>query len=42
MAVMLRNKGITKVRPLAGGIAAWRERNFPVKPVKLAESAGAT
>lgn len=31
MALLLRRNGITKVRPLAGGINAWRERNFPLE-----------
>ncbi|MGD9853014.1 MAG: VTT domain-containing protein [Nitrospirales bacterium] len=31
MALLLRRSGITKVRPLAGGLAAWRERNFPLE-----------
>ena len=31
MALLLRRKGITKVRPLAGGIEAWRERNYPLE-----------
>jgi membrane protein DedA with SNARE-associated domain/rhodanese-related sulfurtransferase len=31
MALMLRKRGITKVRPLAGGIAEWREREFPLE-----------
>ena len=31
MALLLRKKGIAKVRPLAGGVEAWRERNFPVE-----------
>lgn len=30
-ALRLRKKGITKVRPLAGGIEAWRERNYPTE-----------
>ncbi len=29
VAQMLRRKGFTRVRPLLGGIAAWRERNYP-------------
>jgi membrane protein DedA with SNARE-associated domain/rhodanese-related sulfurtransferase len=29
MALRLRQEGIIRVRPLQGGIAAWRERNFP-------------
>ncbi len=31
MALLLRSKGITKVRPLAGGIEAWRAREFPLE-----------
>ena len=31
MALLLRRNGITKVRPLAGGIDAWRERDFPLE-----------
>ena len=31
MALLLRRNGIKKVRPLAGGIDAWRERNFPLE-----------
>lgn len=31
MALLLRAKGITKVRPLAGGIDAWRGRDFPLE-----------
>jgi rhodanese-related sulfurtransferase len=31
-ALILYKRGITRVRPLAGGIEAWRERNYPVEP----------
>jgi membrane protein DedA with SNARE-associated domain/rhodanese-related sulfurtransferase len=31
MALLLRKKGVAKVRPLAGGVEAWRNRNFPVE-----------
>lgn len=31
MALLLRQKGITKVRPLAGGIDAWRAGEFPLE-----------
>ena len=31
MALLLRQKGITKVRPLAGGIDAWRASEFPLE-----------
>jgi membrane protein DedA with SNARE-associated domain/rhodanese-related sulfurtransferase len=35
MALLLKKNGITRVRPLAGGVEAWRERNFPLQ--KLGE-----
>jgi membrane protein DedA with SNARE-associated domain/rhodanese-related sulfurtransferase len=35
MALMLRSKGITRVRPLAGGIDAWREKAFPLEASKV-------
>jgi membrane protein DedA with SNARE-associated domain/rhodanese-related sulfurtransferase len=31
IALQLHKKGITRVRPLLGGIAAWRERNYPTE-----------
>ncbi|MGD1018677.1 MAG: DedA family protein/thiosulfate sulfurtransferase GlpE [Verrucomicrobiia bacterium] len=31
-ALILYKRGITRVRPLAGGIDAWRERNYPLEP----------
>ena len=37
MALMLRHRGITKVRPLAGGIDAWREKNFPLEASRVVE-----
>ena len=33
MALMLRRRGIRKVRPLAGGLDAWRERDFPLEAI---------
>ncbi len=30
-AFLLKKKGIQRVRPLEGGLDAWRERNFPVE-----------
>jgi membrane protein DedA with SNARE-associated domain/rhodanese-related sulfurtransferase len=30
-ALRLRRNGISRVRPLAGGLEAWRERNFPLE-----------
>lgn len=31
MALMLKRNGITRVRPLAGGVVAWREREYPLE-----------
>jgi membrane protein DedA with SNARE-associated domain/rhodanese-related sulfurtransferase len=31
LALQLRRKGITRVRPLLGGIDAWRERKYPTE-----------
>jgi membrane protein DedA with SNARE-associated domain/rhodanese-related sulfurtransferase len=33
MALVLKRKGITRVRPLAGGIDAWRELAYPLEMV---------
>jgi len=30
-AFLLKKKGIHRVRPLEGGLDAWRERQFPVE-----------
>jgi hypothetical protein len=32
VALKLQRLGIPRVRPLLGGIEAWRERRFPVDP----------
>ena len=37
MALMLRSRGITRVRPLAGGIDAWREKDFPLDASRVVE-----
>jgi rhodanese-related sulfurtransferase len=34
VALRLQRKGFTRVRPLLGGIDAWREQNHPVEPLK--------
>lgn len=41
MALLLRKIGITRVRPLAGGLEAWRERNFPLQPLDPEEASAA-
>jgi 3-mercaptopyruvate sulfurtransferase SseA len=40
MALFLRRSGILRVRPLLGGIDAWRERNYPMelRPVGIVSS----
>jgi membrane protein DedA with SNARE-associated domain/rhodanese-related sulfurtransferase len=32
MALFLHKNGLTRVRPLMGGIDAWRERKYPIEP----------
>jgi membrane protein DedA with SNARE-associated domain/rhodanese-related sulfurtransferase len=32
VALLLHRKGVTRVRPLLGGIDAWRQLNYPVAP----------
>jgi rhodanese-related sulfurtransferase len=34
VALILKRKGITRVRPLEGGLNAWRDRGFPVAPIE--------
>jgi membrane protein DedA with SNARE-associated domain/rhodanese-related sulfurtransferase len=37
-AMMLKRRGITRVRPLLGGIDAWRELDYPLERVVLKEA----
>ncbi|HVG02149.1 MAG TPA: DedA family protein/thiosulfate sulfurtransferase GlpE [Nitrospira sp.] len=37
-AFLLKKKGIDRVRPLVGGLDAWRERNYPVERRAKAEA----
>jgi membrane protein DedA with SNARE-associated domain/rhodanese-related sulfurtransferase len=39
-ALLLRRRGITRVRPLAGGIDAWRERAYPLDPFLVSVASG--
>lgn len=41
MALQLRRLGITRIRPLAGGLAGWRDRGFPLQPMEARESGAA-
>jgi 3-mercaptopyruvate sulfurtransferase SseA len=31
VALMLKRRGITRVRPLAGGLAGWKNKGFPLE-----------
>jgi rhodanese-related sulfurtransferase len=42
IALLLRRKGILRVRPLLGGIDAWRERHYPMEPRTQAVSGALT
>jgi 3-mercaptopyruvate sulfurtransferase SseA len=47
VALELRRKGITRVRPLAGGLAGWQALGFPVvdlvpPPARTSEEAAPT
>jgi rhodanese-related sulfurtransferase len=33
VALQLKRRGITRVRPLEGGIAAWIALDYPVEPI---------
>jgi 3-mercaptopyruvate sulfurtransferase SseA len=34
VALQLKRRGITRVHPLEGGLAAWMARRFPVRAVE--------
>jgi rhodanese-related sulfurtransferase len=36
VALLLRKKGITRIRPLQGGLNAWRERGYPMDTITIA------
>ena len=39
MALQLKRKGITRVHPLEGGLAAWMALNFPVQARQIPATA---
>ena len=41
MALILRRRGIERVRPLAGGFHAWRDRGYPVQALPRAAAVAA-
>jgi len=42
VALLLKKRGITRVRPLAGGFHGWRDRGFPLVTVEAEAEASAT
>jgi len=40
VALRLRSRGIRRVRPLEGGLDAWRERGYPIVSAQEPETAG--
>jgi rhodanese-related sulfurtransferase len=40
VALLLRKQGISRVRPLAGGLAAWRELGYPLDEKIIEASPG--
>jgi rhodanese-related sulfurtransferase len=33
VALLLRKQGIKRIRPLQGGLAAWRDKGYPVEGI---------
>jgi rhodanese-related sulfurtransferase len=33
VALLLRNRGVKRIRPLQGGLEAWRERGYPLASI---------
>ncbi|HKT26084.1 MAG TPA: hypothetical protein VJR04_15865 [Terriglobales bacterium] len=38
MALQLKKRGITRVRPLLGGLDAWVELGYPVEKIGMSEA----
>jgi rhodanese-related sulfurtransferase len=38
VALLLKKRGITQVRPLLGGLDAWIERGYPVEKIAVAQA----
>lgn len=38
MALRLRSLGITRIRPLAGGLGGWRSRGFPLQALEIGKN----
>jgi 3-mercaptopyruvate sulfurtransferase SseA len=42
VALLLKKSGITRIRPLLGGLEAWRERGYPLDTVTITEQSTTT
>jgi 3-mercaptopyruvate sulfurtransferase SseA len=42
VALLLRRRGIERVRPLAGGYRGWRDRGYPLAALAPSVSTGAS
>jgi len=40
VALLLRNKGVKRIRPLQGGLDAWRELGYPLQTVSVSTENG--
>jgi 3-mercaptopyruvate sulfurtransferase SseA len=40
VALLLRNKGVKRIRPLQGGLDAWRELGYPLQTVEVSTENG--
>jgi 3-mercaptopyruvate sulfurtransferase SseA len=38
VALLLRSKGVKRIRPLQGGLDAWRDLGYPLQAVIVQES----
>jgi len=41
VALLLRNKGVKRIRPLQGGLDAWRDLGYPLQTVPVSQEDGA-
>jgi len=41
VALLLRSKGVKRIRPLLGGLDAWRDLGYPLQSVSVSPENGA-
>jgi len=42
VALLLRKQGVKRIRPLQGGLDAWRKLGYPIQTIDLVTLAGNT